>query len=39
MMRTGVHVLLCMVNVMCVDLDPLAFILNFASQLCIAVGL
>jgi hypothetical protein len=21
---------------MCVDLDPLAFILNFASQLCIA---
>jgi hypothetical protein len=25
-----------MVNVMYVDLDPLAFILHFASQLCIA---
>jgi hypothetical protein len=25
-----------MVNVLCVDLDPLAFILHFASQLCIA---
>jgi hypothetical protein len=24
------------VNVICVDLDPLAFILHFASQLCIA---
>jgi hypothetical protein len=24
------------VNVMCVDLDPLAFIPHFASQLCIA---
>jgi hypothetical protein len=23
-----------MMNVMCVDLDPLAFILHFASQLC-----
>jgi hypothetical protein len=25
-----------MVNVLCVDLDPLAFILHFASQFCIA---
>jgi hypothetical protein len=25
-----------MVNLMCVDLDPLAFIRHFASQLCIA---
>jgi hypothetical protein len=24
-----------MVNVMCVDLDPLAFLLHFASQLCV----
>jgi hypothetical protein len=30
------HVPLRVVNVMCVDLDPLAFILHFASQLCIA---
>jgi hypothetical protein len=34
-MSTGRHVPLCMVNVMCVDLDPLAFILHFVSQLCI----
>jgi hypothetical protein len=25
-----------MVNVLCLDLDPLAFILHFARQLCIA---
>jgi hypothetical protein len=30
------HVALRVVNVMCIDLDPLAFILHFASQLCIA---
>jgi hypothetical protein len=27
------------VNVMCVDLDPLAFILHFASKICIACKL
>jgi hypothetical protein len=36
LMCTRGHVPLCVVNVMCVDLDPLAFILHFASQLCIA---
>jgi hypothetical protein len=35
-MCTGGHVALRVVSVMCVDLDPLAFILHYASQLCIA---
>jgi hypothetical protein len=35
-MGTGGHVPLRAANVVCVDLDPLAFILHFASQLCIA---
>jgi hypothetical protein len=35
-MLTGGHVPLRVVSVMCVDLDPLAFIHHFASQLCIA---
>jgi hypothetical protein len=35
-MRTGGHVPLRVVNVMCIDLDQLAFFLHFASQLCIA---
>jgi hypothetical protein len=30
------YIPLCVVNVMCVDLDPLAFILRFVSKLCIA---
>jgi hypothetical protein len=30
------HVPLSVVNVMCVDLDPLAIILYFVSQLCLA---
>jgi hypothetical protein len=35
-MLTGGHVPLRVVNVMCVDLDPLVFTLHFASQLYIA---
>jgi hypothetical protein len=36
LMWTGGQVPLRVVNVRCVDVDPLAFILHFASQLCIA---
>jgi hypothetical protein len=35
-MWTGGHVPLRVVNVICVDLDPLTFILHFTSELCTA---
>jgi hypothetical protein len=38
-MWTGKHVPLRVVNVICVDLDPMDLILHFANQFCIIIKL